>query len=72
MRTVSLLLFAVLLLSACGGAQSNTGPSGTSDRVSLLVFGEPEELAAYRQLGHRLRGHERRRAGSADRGQRSR
>ena len=49
MRTVSLLLFAVLLLSACGGAQSNTGPSGTSC-VSLLVFGEPEELDAYRQL----------------------
>ena len=51
MRALSALLVAVPLLSACGGVQSTVFSTvGSSDPVSLLVFGEPEELAAYRQL----------------------
>ena len=51
MRALSAFVVAALLLSACRGLQSTAdSTSGSSDPVSMLVFGEPEELAAYRRL----------------------
>ena len=46
MRPPRLLLAIVLPLAACAGPASSDPAEG----VSLLVFGEPEELAAYRGL----------------------
>lgn len=51
MRAITLLLALALLLCTCGSPPSSAGGSGAADSVSLLVFGEPEELAAYRALG---------------------
>ena len=52
-RPLALVLVAGLLAAACGG----TGGGGTIDtegpvsgRVSFLLFGDPEEIAGYRQL----------------------
>ncbi len=48
-RLAGACLMAVLLVAGCGG--SNSGGSGSgSGSVSFLVFGEPEELKAYREL----------------------
>jgi multiple sugar transport system substrate-binding protein len=50
-RLGNLLLTGCLFyLTACSGSGPPASGSSDSDAVTLLVFGEPEELAAYREL----------------------
>jgi multiple sugar transport system substrate-binding protein len=44
------LLPLLALLAACGGVGPGSGARGGDGRVSFLVFGDPEEIAAYRAL----------------------
>jgi multiple sugar transport system substrate-binding protein len=46
LRATAAAVVAALLLAACGNADD----SGSGDPVRLLVFGSPDELAAYRTL----------------------
>lgn len=47
----TILIALALLAAGCGAdATLSPSPSGGGERVSLLLFGEPEELAAYREL----------------------
>jgi multiple sugar transport system substrate-binding protein len=43
-------VFAALAVAACGADRPNTTPNATPTTVSLVVFGEEEELKAYRAL----------------------
>jgi multiple sugar transport system substrate-binding protein len=45
---VSALVALALMAASCGGGEADTGAAGAS--IRFLVFGEPEELKAYRQL----------------------
>jgi multiple sugar transport system substrate-binding protein len=56
-RRMALLVVLALLVSACGGAGGESGRPSSAESgaavagpVSLLVFGTPEELQAYRNL----------------------
>jgi multiple sugar transport system substrate-binding protein len=49
---LTLLLLTAGLLAACGRGDDAGGPTGP---VRLLVFGSPDELAAYRQLADEYR-----------------
>ena len=55
----SLLLAAVLLLAGCGGSDGGER-SGENASVSFQVFGDAEELAAYREV---VAAYERRKVG---------
>ncbi|MGH3860022.1 ABC transporter substrate-binding protein [Actinokineospora sp.] len=46
-RTLACLTAAALVATGCASSTGDTGPAGA---VSLLVFGDPHELAAYRKL----------------------
>jgi multiple sugar transport system substrate-binding protein len=51
MRSLVAAVAAVALaVSACGGEPASGGPDDRGRPVQLLVFGAPEELAAYRKL----------------------
>ena len=52
MKRASLLAaFAVLLVAGCGGDDDGGNESGTvSGNVSFMVFGDPEEIQAYRDV----------------------
>jgi multiple sugar transport system substrate-binding protein len=45
---VTCMLLVVGLLAACGGDDGDSGAGEVSGEVSFLVFGEPEELKAFR------------------------
>jgi multiple sugar transport system substrate-binding protein len=46
-----LVVFTVTACSGTGGGESQPSPTGpVSGRISLMVFGEPEEIKAYRAL----------------------
>jgi multiple sugar transport system substrate-binding protein len=46
-RTLAAAFAALVLLGACGGEDAGGGESG---EISLLVFGEPEEIKAFRNV----------------------
>ncbi len=48
-RPLIVLTLAVLLVTGCGGSDSAGGGDG-SGSIQFLVFGEPEELRAYRDI----------------------
>ena len=45
-----LALLAAFLVAGCGGAESEGGGSKVSGDVSFMVFGDPEEIQAYRDV----------------------
>ena len=50
-RGVLLLLLCALVLAGCGGDDGGSGSSGdASGEVSFMVFGDPEEIQAYRDV----------------------
>jgi multiple sugar transport system substrate-binding protein len=50
-RGVLLALLCVLVLAGCGGDDGGNGGSGeASGDVSFMVFGDPEEIQAYREV----------------------
>jgi multiple sugar transport system substrate-binding protein len=50
-RGILLALLCVLVLAGCGGDDGGTGAGGdVSGDVSFMVFGDPEEIQAYRNV----------------------
>ena len=50
MRRVTALVLSAVLAGAAGACSTDDGEQDTAAPVRLLVFGAPEELAAYRTL----------------------
>jgi multiple sugar transport system substrate-binding protein len=50
MKRIVMFLALALLLAACGGDAEGGGGGDVSGEISFLVFGEPEELKAFRNV----------------------
>jgi len=49
-RGILLLLLCALVLAGCGGDGGGSGGGDVSGEVSFMVFGDPEEIQAYRDV----------------------
>ena len=49
-RGILLALLCVLVLAGCGGDDEGNGGGGLSGDVSFMVFGDPEEIQAFRNV----------------------
>jgi multiple sugar transport system substrate-binding protein len=49
-RGILLLLLCALVLAGCGGDDGGSGGGDVSGEVSFMVFGDPEEIQAYRDV----------------------
>ena len=50
MKCAFLLLVILILAAACGGDGESEGSGGVSAEVTFMVFGDPEEIQAYREV----------------------
>jgi multiple sugar transport system substrate-binding protein len=49
-RTLAILAISTMLAAGCGSGGDDGGSAGRGGPVRLLLFGSPDELAAYREL----------------------